>query len=660
MYLTKLTFIALVTAVLFIAPASGQSPKIDSLEGILKTHNRSDTARVNLLNNLAYELFNRDQKQAIDYAKQSMELSSQLNYAKGKAASLWVSGLISLQSDKNKSLDLFREAFKIAKKIDDKAGMCNYLTAIGNVMQNLGDLKECNRVYEQALQIALKLDDKQLIIKCRINISRQMDRCGNPVEAVQHLQEIITLAEEIDDKTSLAQTYSNLAFIYRRQGNAPTALEYYLSALQLNEKTNNTRGIFLNLAAIAGIQSDQNASEAALETIHRALKLSQTERDSAQMSICMTNIGNIYQRTGNPKAIDYFRKALSLSNGSNIGQNINNLMNIGSIYTARGEFELAISNFNEALASAQKFDKKSAMGEVYITIGALYLKQQRYGLAIDFIQKALQLAEITHYTELQKDCSQMLSKVYAATGKFNEAYTYHKQYKLLYDTLYNEKATRKIALLESSYKFNKERQVYELEKASQKLRIKSQQQTILSLVVTSVLIILLSLVAYRSGKLKKKVLQLEIDSINRELEANQKAMAVAKLQLVQNAERDLHNVKMLEDIGKRTLGEEHTNLCSMISDYKLQAHHSNWEEFETLFTKINTTFWDKLNELNSTLTPNERKLCAFLKLNMSNKDIALITFQSEEALKKSRLRLRKKLNLDRSINLTTFIHTLSD
>jgi DNA-binding CsgD family transcriptional regulator len=48
-------------------------------------------------------------------------------------------------------------------------------------------------------------------------------------------------------------------------------------------------------------------------------------------------------------------------------------------------------------------------------------------------------------------------------------------------------------------------------------------------------------------------------------------------------------------------------------------------------------------------------MCAFLKLNMSNKDIAQITFQSDEALKKARLRLRQKLDIDRETNLAAFM-----
>ncbi|MCD4747537.1 MAG: hypothetical protein K8R58_14675, partial [Bacteroidales bacterium] len=56
------------------------------------------------------------------------------------------------------------------------------------------------------------------------------------------------------------------------------------------------------------------------------------------------------------------------------------------------------------------------------------------------------------------------------------------------------------------------------------------------------------------------------------------------------------------------------------------------------------------------LTANEKKLCAFLRLNMTTKDISAITHQTSNSIEVARTRLRKKLNLsNKDINLVTFI-----
>lgn len=659
MCLTKVILLLFIFTYTCMLHADGQNAKVDSLETLLRKNRHADTTKVNLINALAYELIENNPLKAKSYAEEAWMMSLPLKYHKGKAASLWITGLTIMRNDKKKALDDFQKALKIAITIDDKIGMSNYWTAIGIVTRNMGDVKVSDEAYKQALEIALKSNDKKMILKSRNNIAISMTSNGNYIEAVRQLQEVIKLAEDTKEELLLAKAYVNLGLIYYIQGDYSTALGYYLSSLKLNEKFNNPISLCRNLVNIAGIQSEQKDFNAALNTIQRALHLSETQKDSVQMSICFTNIGNIYQKMNHPKALDYFQKALTTAKGGDIRQNINNLLNIGEIYATRDEFEKATDSFDKALALALKANIRKDLGEVYIKMGALNLKQRKYQQAMDYTQKSLSIAEGITYTELQKDCNKLLSDIYATTGNFKDAYTYHSQYKLLDDSIFSGKSIRKVALLESSYNFAKEREVYELEKTSHKLKIVNQQQAILSLAIISLLVLLLLLTTYWSSRLKKKVLRLEIEKKNQELEDNQRAMAVAKLKLVQGAERDVHHVKMLEDIEKTTAGEEQKSVRTLINTYKSQTIHSNWEEFETLFTKVNTSFLDKLNELYPTLTSNERKLCVFLKLNMSNKDIAQITLQSEEALKKSRLRLRKKLGLDdRSTNLTVFIQSI--
>ncbi|MFV0397496.1 MAG: helix-turn-helix transcriptional regulator, partial [Bacteroidales bacterium] len=124
------------------------------------------------------------------------------------------------------------------------------------------------------------------------------------------------------------------------------------------------------------------------------------------------------------------------------------------------------------------------------------------------------------------------------------------------------------------------------------------------------------------------------------------------------AERDARCIKILENVEKNICPEVRDEVKSLVFDYKSQAYNSNWEEFEILFQKVHASFYTSLNEHFPMLTQNERKLCVFLKLNMSNKQIAQITFQTEEALKKARQRLRKKLEIERDTNLGSFIQNI--
>lgn len=157
---------------------------------------------------------------------------------------------------------------------------------------------------------------------------------------------------------------------------------------------------------------------------------------------------------------------------------------------------------------------------------------------------------------------------------------------------------------------------------------------------------------------KAKLMAMEIDRIGRELDSKQKSITAATLKLIQNSERDAHTIERLMEIEASTTHTGKQKINSLISDYKRISYNSNWDEFEILFEKVHSAYYEKLNEQYPNLTANERKICAFLKLNMSNKNIAHITFQSEDALKKARLRLRQKLEIARETNLVAFLQNI--
>lgn len=84
-----------------------------------------------------------------------------------------------------------------------------------------------------------------------------------------------------------------------------------------------------------------------------------------------------------------------------------------------------------------------------------------------------------------------------------------------------------------------------------------------------------------------------------------------------------------------------------------------WDEFEIRYQQVHNEFYEKLQATSPNLTTNERRLCAFLRLNMTTKDIASITGQSIRSIEVARTRLRKKLDITNSeISLVEFLNSL--
>jgi DNA-binding CsgD family transcriptional regulator len=87
-------------------------------------------------------------------------------------------------------------------------------------------------------------------------------------------------------------------------------------------------------------------------------------------------------------------------------------------------------------------------------------------------------------------------------------------------------------------------------------------------------------------------------------------------------------------------------------EFKDEKH---WELFDRYFDEVHQDFLERIKEKHPVLTPNDLRLCAYLRMNLSTKEIAPLMNISIRGLEISRYRLRKKLELDRDVNLTEYI-----
>ena len=86
--------------------------------------------------------------------------------------------------------------------------------------------------------------------------------------------------------------------------------------------------------------------------------------------------------------------------------------------------------------------------------------------------------------------------------------------------------------------------------------------------------------------------------------------------------------------------------------------NKDWKDFDTYFESLNKNFYLRLKEISPDISPNDLKICALIKLNLSIKEMAVILSISPDSVKTARYRLRKKLSLQTEDNLTDFILSL--
>ena len=85
------------------------------------------------------------------------------------------------------------------------------------------------------------------------------------------------------------------------------------------------------------------------------------------------------------------------------------------------------------------------------------------------------------------------------------------------------------------------------------------------------------------------------------------------------------------------------------------SNDEDWKVFESNFEQAHEEFLYRIRDTYLNLTPGDLKLCAYLRMNLSTKKIALLLGITVRGVENHRYRLRKKLQLDREANLTEFL-----
>ncbi|RYY29184.1 MAG: transcriptional regulator [Sphingobacteriaceae bacterium] len=155
------------------------------------------------------------------------------------------------------------------------------------------------------------------------------------------------------------------------------------------------------------------------------------------------------------------------------------------------------------------------------------------------------------------------------------------------------------------------------------------------------------------ARLQNEQLQAELQSKGREL-ANSAMNIVYKNELLQSIRQELSVLR--DGSGNKIPAEQLRKLQKVIADGITDDR--DWNLFENSFNETNENFFKKLKADHPGLVPNDLKLCAYLKMNMSSKEIASLFNITLRGVEIRRYRLRKKLKLEHDQNLTEFLMAL--
>ena len=474
-------------------------------------------------------------------------------------------------------------------------------------------------------------------------------------------------------------------------------LHFEESYLRLNELLSQARvernqmrevQVLINLGLLYSTFKDY---ETALPYFFNAQDICENDPEIHYLNSIYNNIGILYSYKNNfDLAEEYFKKAYAISRkDKNLARTAINMINIASIKMELGQFDSAYFYNSEAIMIFRSMEKEEYISSAYSNLGDILIEQGEYGSALDYYRKAIalekkypdpvngqlylyQLAR-THQELGNKDSTEhYLNKAILIFKEVSDFNLLSKAY-LDYYELSNDKKYLDLSLNYKDSLLNRTNEEwisnqqisYELSIKTQEIQVleersKWQRWIIFGVSFISLNLILSIFVVWRSRvrrlrqqtiilRQEKRLHEIEQEKLKTDLEYKNKEVVSNTIHLMNKNEVLSSISSLLENMD----GEAKSEIKDIIKNNLSQD--ADWEDFKLHFEKMHEGFLHELNTRHSGLTQTDIRLCAYLLLGLSAKEIANISNISPDSVRKRKQRLRQKLELDPSIELEHYL-----
>ncbi len=495
----------------------------------------------------------------------------------------------------------------------------------------------------------------------------------------------------------LAKIYSLLANAYSEKMKYNEAYIYYDKSESLYIKTSDTSGLIFNKIAKGNLFESLQLYDKALIEYNNAIGLSISSGKISNLRSAYNDISAVYKKTGDKgNAKKYLFKAIDIMMQNNESDfSGDSYHNLSLLYSDQNRYDsafyfngLAISIFKKQHLLFREMSARITKCDFYFNIGQLksmqicfdsivevpdelkakyfllqsklLYKKNNVEKAINYAGQALLFAQKNKDIEFQKNAYELLYEENIKKHDFQKALIAHENYMMFKDSMFNKE--KSIAVQKVIVEKVIEEKDAELKLKTIEHEKELTKKNILIWIALSVVICLLSLVIviylmFKNKKQKAKNAELEIE-LNKEIFQNEIQLKEKELELNKNTllvytQHLVEKNKLLEELnGKlKELQTQHPEdqgkieKITMLTSSKIITE-DNWEQFKHLFGKVHEGFFFKLKRDYPGITTAESRLAALIKLNISSKEIASMIGISDDSVKKTRQRLRKKMQLD--------------
>ncbi len=508
--------------------------------------------------------------------------------------------------------------------------------------QKLTELAMSKAVVDQVLYHAL-------LGKGYSNIFDGLNKAGD-----RHFKASIKKAKKLKDPAIIIWAelcYGDYLYKYR---DMTSALPIFMDASSQIEKINPDKMLFPgnSFKKIGYYMGTIGDSPEAISYLKKALDF--TENNTSDYAEFLDNIGLYYMASHDyTNAESYFSKASVIA--KDIKDDIRyakTLGNLGRIQEVRGNLKAAIQLLQRDISISENLGADQNTMFAYTVLTRMLLKDNQLKEAEEAALKAEVIAKTKHYfqnTELE--IIKLKLEIYVQQNRPVEELAARRKMKILEDSLKYKDGD--LALSQAKLMAQKTRYRYQIEKADAELKRESLITKIALAIAGIGLFLLLFNFFYskkREGR-RQTIFEARIGAHEQEKvlyeEKLERAQQTLRSQVEYLKKKNFHIQQLTSEIeeirnsGFSHLEEEHGKLHEILESHLMTEQ--NWQMFRREFQKEYPDFYQTLKTEFPEVTPANLRIILLQKMGFSSSEIASLLGITQDAVKKSRQRLKRKL-----------------
>jgi len=493
-------------------------------------------------------------------------------------------------------------------------------------------------------------------------IGATYEETGENDIAMQNYLKSLEMCELHGLDEEMARNFNNIGKYYFNKNNYENAKIYFEKSLEINTLTNNKYFMFDNYNNLGSLLSVQQKNDSAIVYFEKALQIAEELDDNISISTIYINLSRLHHQINQPeKAKQYLLSSIQINEKNKFLPNL---------------------------------------VDCYFSFSQILLSEKKIGEAMIYAKKALYLSDSLGLMSFLSRSTLQISKCFESNNQIDSALYYYKIYTSYKDSLFDMENARTVKEMETRYSLRqKQTEIDLLKQDNEHTHRENRLFFIISIVLLLLLIFILGALQLKMKLLQQNKIMYSKNEELKELEIAQKENKIKLLsaqKIQQETESKLLSGQIEQEKLLRIIEEEkHTkeielknrelstavlhigNKNLILSEIKHQleeikqkdssivsivriineniALDEDWKQFKLHFESVHPKFFEKLKEDYGELSTSDLKLCAYLKLNLTSKEIAQMLHITIEGVNKRRQRLRKKLALPMNGNLADFM-----